>query len=274
MHLCETRPDWSACLLDLFRRRQAGLRPGNCSRFERQRLYHGCYGVGRISHARRFPNHSALHLDPLGCLPNSSNAFVLKPGSDGAQAVYCTYLGGSYKDRGQAIALDSHGDAYVTGYTESGNFPTAPAVAIQSQLKSSGLIGGDAFVTKLNATGSALLYSTYLGGIFYDSGNAISVDGAGNAYVAGRRGSESSLTAAAGSGFPIVNAVQSNNQSNYKDAAGGYHVERPLHLLAVAMRSSPRSIPRGRRSSIRLSLGEPIRTMPKGPRWTGSVTPG
>ena len=89
---------------------------------------------------------------------------------------YSTYLGGSGDDNGRGIAVDAAGNAYVTGQTGSTNFPTANAIQAT--------YGGgvtDAFVTKLNAAGSALVYSTYLGG----SSGGIAVDSAGNAYVTG-----------------------------------------------------------------------------------------
>ncbi len=93
--------------------------------------------------------------------------------------LYSTYLGGSGFDWGQGIAVDGSGNAYVTGYTTSADFPTV------NPLQAHGL-GYDAFVTKINAAGSVLLYSTYMGG---DSGvnygYAIAVDASGNAYVTG-----------------------------------------------------------------------------------------
>ena len=94
---------------------------------------------------------------------------------------YSTYLGGSGSDEGQGIAVDAAGNAYVTGLTQSTDFPTTPG-AFQTTYG-----GGefDAFVTKLNPTGTALVYSTYLGGSGYDYGRGIAVDTAGNAYVTG-----------------------------------------------------------------------------------------
>ena len=104
--------------------------------------------------------------------------------------VHSTYLGGSGTDQGYGIAVDRAGNAYVTGYTtsrmspdapNSSNFPTTPG-AVQP-----GIDGiEDVFVSKLSADGSRLLYSTYLGGSLYQSGDAIAVDDAGNAYVCGR----------------------------------------------------------------------------------------
>ncbi len=94
--------------------------------------------------------------------------------------VYSTYLGGSGDDQGNAIAVDASGYAYVTGRTVSADFPTTPGI-LQTGF------GGtyDAFVTKLNPDGTALVYSTYLGGSSWDWGSGIAVDGWGNTYIAG-----------------------------------------------------------------------------------------
>jgi hypothetical protein len=93
--------------------------------------------------------------------------------------VYSTYLGGSGLDGGYGIAVDSAGNAYITGYTESTNFPTASP---QQRANAGGM---DVFVAKLSAPGSALLYSTYLGGSGNDYGWSIAVDSTGSAYVTG-----------------------------------------------------------------------------------------
>jgi Beta-propeller repeat len=108
---------------------------------------------------------------------------------------YSTYLGGGGDEQGNLIALDTARNAYVTGRSASVDFPTT------SGADSS--LGGtqDAFVTKLNATGSALVYSTYLGGSGLDDGETIAVDGATNAYVIGFTFS---------SDFPTVGAVDSS----------------------------------------------------------------
>jgi hypothetical protein len=108
------------------------------------------------------------------------DAFVTKLNATGAALVYSTYLGGSNDDYGQGIAVDASGNAYVTGSTSSPDFPTTPG-ALQTTYSSQ----GDAFVAKLNATGTALLYSTYLGGSSWDWGSGIAVDRSGNAYVTG-----------------------------------------------------------------------------------------
>jgi Beta-propeller repeat len=95
---------------------------------------------------------------------------------------FSTFLGGSGSDRGNSIAVDSAGNAYVTGTTDSLNFPVTPGAF---QTGKAGIGESDAFVTKMNSTGTALIYSTYFGGDNRDSGNDIALDGAGNAYVTG-----------------------------------------------------------------------------------------
>jgi beta-propeller repeat-containing protein len=120
-------------------------------------------------------------------LDGPNDAFVAKLDPAGSSLIYGTYLGGSDSDGAfgfVGIAVDSAGNAYVTGQTRSTDFPTT-AGAFDATL------GGfaDGFVTKLDATGSTLLYSTYLGGSDFDLGAGIAVDGAGSAYVAGDTGS-------------------------------------------------------------------------------------
>lgn len=93
---------------------------------------------------------------------------------------YATYLGGTYADSVYDVAADNSGNAYLTGWTESPEYPTAAAVQ-------PGYTGQrDAFVTKLNSTGTAVVYSTYIGGAQLDEGNRIVVDAFGSAYVCGR----------------------------------------------------------------------------------------
>jgi len=108
------------------------------------------------------------------------DALVTKLNAVGSALVYSTYLGGSGDDYGLGIAVDAAGNASLTGYTNSPNFPTTPAAF---QPAPGGSV--DAFVTKLNSSGSALIYSTYLGGSGYDVGQGIALDSLGNAYVTG-----------------------------------------------------------------------------------------
>src|SRR5439155_1546373 len=112
------------------------------------------------------------------------DAFVTKLNPLGTGLLYSTYLGGSGADEGLGIAVDGAGNAYVTGETDSTDFPTT-AGAFDTSANG----GFDAFVTKLNPLGTSLLYSTYLGGSGSDCGSGIAVDGAGNAYVTGSTGS-------------------------------------------------------------------------------------
>ncbi len=132
----------------------------------------------------------------------NSDAFVAKLNATGSALLYSTYLGGSGDDSGSGIAVDASGNYYMTGGTTSTNFPTANA--LQPVNGSGGSLGFlyDAFITKLNATGSVLLYSTYLGGGFDDGGSGIAVDVSGNAYVIGTTFS---------SNFPTANALQPVN---------------------------------------------------------------
>ncbi|WP_309495623.1 SBBP repeat-containing protein [Mechercharimyces sp. CAU 1602] len=113
-------------------------------------------------------------------LRGNRDAFVTKLNTTGSSLIYSTYLGGSDIDNGRGITVDDTGSAYVTGSTESTNFP------ITSNAFQTFLAGGiDAFITKLNAMGSSLLFSTYLGGSNSDIGQSIAVDTLGFSYVTG-----------------------------------------------------------------------------------------
>lgn len=151
---------------------------------------------------------------PAGCDPAvdvnkcaRSEAFVSKFTAAGNALVYSTYLGGNEYDEAYSLAVDSSGNAYITGTTSSANFPTlAP-----KQVSNGG--NGDAFVAKVNPSGSALVYSTYLGGAGQDLGYGIDVDAAGAAYVCG-------VTASAN--FPAVNPAQTYNGSGGGSATDGF----------------------------------------------------
>ncbi len=114
------------------------------------------------------------------------DAFVAKVNAAGTALDYCGYIGGSTNDFGNGIAVDSSGNAYVTGWTESSE-ATFP-VTVGPDLTYNGATSagfGDAFVAKVNAAGTALVYCGYIGGSGGDQGNGIAVDTSGNAYVAG-----------------------------------------------------------------------------------------
>jgi hypothetical protein len=127
-----------------------------------------------------------------------ANAFVARLSADGSALVYSTYLGGSGDDFGNGIAVDpTTGDALVTGQTLSTDFPTANA------LQPTNHGAANAFVTRLNADGSALVYSTYLGGGGSDFGTGIAVDPTtSDALVTGYTSSTN---------FPTANPLQATN---------------------------------------------------------------
>jgi hypothetical protein len=156
-----------------------------------------------------FPTRNPLQAEEAGPLnPESTqhlgvkgDLFVAKLQADGSRLIYSTYLGGSDIDRSGGIAVDGEGNAYIAGSTNSPDFPTAnPLQAHPRSFQSM-------FVSKLNAEGTALIYSTYLGGGRGDhSGGSIAVDAEGNAYIGGSTSSND---------FPTANAFQGTNRGLY-----------------------------------------------------------
>jgi Beta-propeller repeat len=147
-----------------------------------------------------FPTHNPLQGYGGGC-----DAFLTKLNPAGTALVYSTFLGGSDFDVIIGTAIDLSGSAYVSGATLSSDFPTAPR-AFQTDF-----VGGsdcqfppcsDAFVTKINPSGTALVYSTYLGGTSDEDGHGMAVDSHGNAFVAGNTTSTD---------CPIFNPLQRAN---------------------------------------------------------------
>ncbi len=130
------------------------------------------------------------------------DAFVTKLNTAGT-LTYSSYLGGTGDDIGRGLVLDAAGNMYITGSTDSTNFPKLNA----TQAAKGGLL--DAFVTKMKADGTALLFSTYLGGAENEFGNDIAVDPAGNYYVTGQTVSPN---------FPIVNPFQPQYGGSFFDA--------------------------------------------------------
>jgi uncharacterized repeat protein (TIGR01451 family) len=151
------------------------------------------YVTGRTS-SSDFPTTAGVFQPTFG---GGLDAFIAKLSPSGTTLAYSSYLGGEglefgfNEGNGISVAVDATGDAYVSGTTSSPNFPTTPG-AFQTTAG-----GVDAFVTKVNPAGSALLYSTYLGGPGLELGIALAIGGDGSAYVAGR----------GSTGFPSVNPL-------------------------------------------------------------------
>ena len=171
-----------------------------------------------------------------------SDAFVTKLDPSGSALIYSTYLGGGALDRGLGIALDTVGNAHVTGLTFSTSFPTTPG-AVDTTL------GGnfDAFVTKLDATGATLVYSTYLGGSGDDAGFGIAVDAAHNAHITGlTRSADLPTTAGAFdttfSGFEDAFVMKLNPTGSappvYSTYLGGSSGQNRGHAIAVDVAGS------------------------------------
>lgn len=179
--------------------------------------------VTGYTYSTNFFTTNALVVTPLGQTPplrptwftnlqGSNDVFVTKFAPGGTRVVYSTYLGGTNYDVGQGIAADTQGNAYITGYTASTNFPvTAVLGPLYGQLNDttnavrtySGTVtpAYDAFVAKIAPLGSNLLYCAYLGGTNNDAGFRIRLDAAGAIYVAGSSYSVD---------FPIVPAATTN----------------------------------------------------------------
>ncbi|MDX6290259.1 MAG: hypothetical protein QOH42_2058 [Blastocatellia bacterium] len=171
-------------------------------------------GVAVDSQGSAYVTGSTLSIDfPLlssfqSVKDTAEDAFVVKLNPTGTGLVYSTYLGGNGSDIANAIAVDAQGNAYVTGVTGSGNFPTTPGAF---QTSKSGF--NDGFVTKLSPAGSSLLYSTYLGGDNNETIYGVAIDATGRAYVVGRSDSTRFNF------FPL----QRNGSPAYKTTDGAAH---------------------------------------------------
>ena len=137
----------------------------------------------------------------------TKNGFISKINPTGSALLFSTYLGGSAFDNPSSIVIDASGDAYVTGFTNSPDFPVTPG-AFQTSYAGGPDIG-DAFVSKLNAAGTALLYSSYLGGSDDDAGYGITVDASGNAYITGSTNSTN---------FPVTPGAFQTTAGEFGDA--------------------------------------------------------
>ena len=136
---------------------------------------------------------------------NLTDTFVTKLDPGGSALVYATYLGGTGNDEGRSIAVDGAGNAYIVGGTSSIDFPTTTG-AFQTTRTG---VGADGFITKLNPSGSALVYSTYVGGANDDEALSIAINASGNAYVTGE---------ASSTDFPTTSGALRRTLSGVSDA--------------------------------------------------------
>jgi hypothetical protein len=222
----------------------------------------------------------ATHGGPLSCERDLNgvefcrrgfDAFLAKLNADGSALVYATYLGGSGGEWGEGIAVDAAGSAYLTGNTNSVNFPTANPV--QATLRGSrDTFGGgtDIFVAKVNPDGSALVYSTYLGGSNNEWQPRVAVDVAGYTYVTGYTQSTD---------FPTVNAIQQAFGGGWSDAfvaklnAAGSALVYSTYLggnngessLGIAVDGSGNAYVAGNTSSTNFPTAQPIQAALNGP---------
>ena len=196
----------------------------------------------------------------------NQDAFVLKINSSATAIVYATYLGGSgtvTPEQANGIAADASGNAYVTGTTNSSNFPVTTGT-VQTTYDGA----QDAFVAKINPSGSALVYSTYLGGSSFDWGSGIALDPAGNAYVAGYTSSFD---------FPTTGAMQPNFDALYDafvsmlNTTGGVLVFSTYYggsgadeANALAVDSNGNMFVGGQTNSTNLPLQTPIQSADNG----------
>jgi hypothetical protein len=149
------------------------------------------------TNSTNFPTSSPMQASSAG---GAHDAFITKYNAAGSAYVYSTYLGGTLNDIGRGIAVDIYGNAYVAGYTDSTNFPTASAY----QASKAG--SSDVFITKMNPSGSAYVYSTYFGGANNEDPYGIALDSSGDVYITGITEGAMGNTA-----FPTVIPYQAAN---------------------------------------------------------------
>ncbi len=160
--------------------------------------------VAGFTTSTNFPSATRV---PTGTAGGGGDAFVIKLNTVGNTLLYSAYIGGAADDATRDLAIDSLGNAYLTGQTQSSNFPTLNAAQPNFGGGTCGSVSNprpcaDAFVAKLNAAGSALVYSTFLGGSGEDIAFGIAVDSSNNAVVAGQTASTN---------FPLLGPVRNTN---------------------------------------------------------------
>lgn len=193
------------------------------------------YITGRTT-SQDFPTMGAIQSAYGG---GDSDAFVTKLSTDGATLVYSTYLGGSGTEdllARSGIVVDSTGNAYVVGQTQSGNFPTKDALRAT---KTGAASTSDGFLAKINPGGSDLVFSTYIGGSDDDSAIALALDQPGNIYVSGSTkstsftGSTSTRPATATSDAFVAKLNAAGSAITYLTFVGGNAGNEAANAIAV-----------------------------------------
>jgi len=175
----------------------------------------GVYGSGN-AYITGFTGSTQASFPVIGDLDPTHNgsydAFVAKVNASGTALVFCGYIGGSYSDYGYGIAVDSSGNAYVTGktYSTEATFPVIGGPDLT--YNDLGDYQGDAFVAKVNAPGTTLVYCGYIGGSGYEAGLGIAVDGWGYAYITGETYSTEAT-------FPVIGGPDLTYNSVYQGDA-------------------------------------------------------
>jgi len=229
----------------------------------------GCAYITGFTDSPDFPTKKPFMTDPEDGM---FDAFVTKLSNEGNALAYSTYLGGNNDDFGLSIAVDNRGCAYVTGETNSTNFPTS-----NPYMTDPGDGAADAFVTKLTTKGNALAYSTYLGGSLGDYGYSIAVNNRGCAYVTGETNSTNFPTSnpymtdpgdGAEDAFVTKLAPQGNALA-YSTYLGGSNND---YSLSIAVDNRGCAYVTGKTNSTDYPTKNPYMTDPGGGTWDAFVT--
>jgi hypothetical protein len=238
--------------------------------------------VGQTQSPTNFPITEGAVQEVFRGSSSEPNAFVTKFTSDAEGLVYSTFLGGSNNDRAWGVALDADENAYVTGVTESSDFPAEGAA---QDTFGGGPCGtppcGDAFVTALNSTGTAFEYSTFWGGGGADAGNAIVVTPGGTSYVLGYTGSSTDFPVTAdviqadfggGSIDHFVASFDPSGASSFSTYLGGEGIETQLGAGGIALDRSGNILVGGGTASSDFPLVDPVQEDQNGTFFDAYVT--
>ncbi len=198
---------------------------------------------------------------------SGAEAFLTKISASGNSQIYSTYLGGQGADVGNAVAVDGDGNVYLAGSTTSIDFPVFQAIQPVIAPSTEPFVSPDAFVTKVNSTGTSLIFSTYLGGDSSDVARGIALDASRNVYVAGHTNSAN---------FPVANALQPGPGDQFfnedafvtkLNAAGSSYMYSTYlggagddEAYAIAVNGAGEAVVTGRTQSATFPLVSPIQS--------------